>query len=115
LSGDEMILGRWVEYFDELLNANISDQPEDICTMESHKDREIVEPLPIIAEVEVTVEKPTNNKAPGMDFIQAELVKHAVMECTKYVHQLVIKIWINEIIQKNGTWALYALYIRKML
>jgi hypothetical protein len=36
-----------------------------------------------------------------MDFIQAELVKHAVVECTKYVHQLVIKIWINEIIPEE--------------
>jgi hypothetical protein len=30
LSGDELILGRWVVYFDELLNANVSDQSEDI-------------------------------------------------------------------------------------
>jgi hypothetical protein len=38
-----------------------------------------------------------DNKAPGMDFIQAELVKHAGIEYTKYLHQLIIKIWINEI------------------
>jgi hypothetical protein len=38
LSGDEMILERWVEYFDELLNANVSDQSENIGIMESHED-----------------------------------------------------------------------------
>jgi hypothetical protein len=97
LSGDEIILGRWLKYFDELLNANVSEQSEDIRILESHEDREIVEPPPI-AEVEAAIEKLKNNKAPGMDFIQAELVKHACVEYTKYVHQLVIKIWINEII-----------------
>jgi hypothetical protein len=66
-----MILGRWVEYFDELLNANISEQSEDIHILESHEDQEIVEPPPTIAEVEAAVEKLKNNKAPGMDFIQA--------------------------------------------
>jgi hypothetical protein len=38
LSGDEMILERWVEYFDELLNANVSGQSENIGIMESHED-----------------------------------------------------------------------------
>jgi hypothetical protein len=75
-----MILGRWVEYFDELLNTNVSDQSEDIGIMDSHEDREIVEPPPTIAEVEAATEKLKNNKAPGMYFIQAELVKHAGIE-----------------------------------
>jgi hypothetical protein len=96
-----MILGRWVQYFDELLNANVSDQSEDIGIMESHENREIVEPPPTIAEVEAAMEKLRNNKAPGMDFIQAELVKHAGVEYTKYLHQLIGNIWINEIIPEE--------------
>jgi sorting nexin-29 len=36
-----------------------------------------------------------------MDFIQAELVKHAGVEYTKYLHQLIFKIWINEIISEE--------------
>jgi hypothetical protein len=37
--------------------------------MDGHEDREIVEPPPTTAEVEVAIEKLKNNKAPGMDFI----------------------------------------------
>jgi hypothetical protein len=46
--------------------------------------------------VEAATEKLKNNNAPGMDFIQAELVKHAGVEYSKYLHQLIVKIWINE-------------------
>jgi hypothetical protein len=90
-----MILGRWIEYCDEWLNANVSGQSDDIGMMESHEDREIVEQPPMIAEVEAANEKLKNSKTPGMDFIQAELVKHADVEFTKYLHQLIVKIWIN--------------------
>jgi hypothetical protein len=96
-----MILGRQVECFDELLNSNVSYQSEDIGIMDSHEDREIVEPPPTIAEVEAAIEKLKNNKAPGMDFIQAELVKNADVEYTKYLHQLIVGIWINEIIPEE--------------
>jgi sorting nexin-29 len=101
LSGDEMILGRWVEYFDELLYANVSDQSEDIGIMGGHEDQEIVEPPPTTVEVEAAIEKLKNNKAPGMDFIQSELVKHAGVEYSKYLHQLIVQIWINEIIPEE--------------
>jgi hypothetical protein len=101
LSGDEMILGRWVEYFDELLYANVSDQSEDIGIMGGHEDQEIVEPPPTTVEVEAAIQKLKNNKAPGMDFIQSELVKHAGVEYTKYLHQLIVQIWINEIIPEE--------------
>jgi hypothetical protein len=94
-------LGRWVEYFEELLNANVSDQLEHIGMIESHEDRETVEPPPTIAEVEAAIEKLKNNKAPGMDLIQAELVKYAGVEYTKHLYQLIIKIWINEIIPED--------------
>jgi hypothetical protein len=40
-------------------------------------------------------------KAPGMDFIQAQLVKHAGAEYTKYIHHLIVKIWINKIISEE--------------
>jgi hypothetical protein len=95
------ILGRWVEYFNELLNANVSDQSEDIGIMESHEDQEIVEPPPTISEVEAAIEKLKNNKAPGMDSIQAKLVKHVGIEYTKYLQQLIVKIWIHEIIPEE--------------
>jgi hypothetical protein len=56
--------------------------------------------------VEASIEKLKNNKIPGMDFIQAELVKHAGVEYTKYLHQLIFKIWINEIISEEWNWGI---------
>jgi hypothetical protein len=41
--------------------------------------------------VEVAIEKLKNNKAPGMDFIQAELVKHAGVEDTKMYISLLLR------------------------
>jgi hypothetical protein len=37
-----------------------------------------------------------------MDFIQAELVQHAGIEYTKYLHQFIVKIWIHEKISEDG-------------
>jgi hypothetical protein len=37
--------------------------------MESHEDREIIEPPPRIAELEAAIEKLKNSKAPRMDSI----------------------------------------------
>jgi hypothetical protein len=96
-----MILGRWVEYVDEALKANVSDYSQNIGVVGSHEGRERAEPPPTTAEVEPAIEKLKNNKAPGMDFIQAELVKHAGVEYTKYLHQFIVKIWINKIIPEE--------------
>jgi hypothetical protein len=90
-----MILGRWVEYFYKVLNANISDKSEDTGITDSHEDQEIVQPPPTTAEMEAAIEKFKNNKAPGMDFI------HAGVKYSKYLHQHTVTIWINEIIPEE--------------
>jgi hypothetical protein len=51
--------------------------------------------------VEAAIEKLSKNKAPGIDFIQAELVKHAGIECVEYLYQPIVKIWINGIIPEE--------------
>jgi sorting nexin-29 len=48
-----------------------------------------------------------------MDFIQAELVKHAGVEYTKYIHQLIVKIWINEIVPEEWLLGIICLINKK--
>jgi hypothetical protein len=96
LSGNGWILGRWVEHFDELLNTNVFDQWEDMATIESQENPVIAEPVLAISGVEEAIEKLKNNKAPGMDLIQAELVKYVSPEYIKHLHKFTVKIWFNE-------------------
>lgn len=62
---------------------------------------EVEEPVLTITEVEQAIKKQDNNKAPGMDLIQAELMKYAGPEYIKHLHQLMVKVWINEIIPEE--------------
>jgi hypothetical protein len=57
--------------------------------------------VPTINEVEQAIKKLKNNKAPEVDLIQAELVKYAGREYVKYLYQLIVKKWINEIIPEE--------------
>jgi hypothetical protein len=45
-------------------------------------------PVPTIEGIEVAIKKLKNNKAPGLDLIQAELRKNAGQEYSKCVHKL---------------------------
>ncbi|PNF17083.1 hypothetical protein B7P43_G16092 [Cryptotermes secundus] len=62
---------------------------------------EAEEPVPTLKEVEQAIKKLKNNKASGMDLITAELVKFAGPEYAKHLHQLIVKIWITEIIPEE--------------
>ncbi|PNF39929.1 hypothetical protein B7P43_G17235, partial [Cryptotermes secundus] len=98
LSSYEAVLERWAQYFEELLNSNASEQVEGMTIDLTQGNFEAEESAPTIKEVEQTIKKLKNNKAPGMDLITAELVKFAGPEYAKHLHQLVVKIWINGII-----------------
>jgi hypothetical protein len=59
-----MIIRRWAEYFDELLNTNKKYRSKNITTLEIQEN---LEPMPTLEEVEAALKKLGNNKAPGAD------------------------------------------------
>jgi hypothetical protein len=115
LSEKERILGRWVEHFDELLNTNVCDQWKDMATIESQENPEIAEPVLTTAKVEEAIKKLKKNKAPGMDLIQAELVKYAGPEYINHLLQVLPRYELVKQTLRDGIGASYALSIRKAM
>jgi hypothetical protein len=93
-----MILKRWVEHFDEVLNVHELELQESSVVSGTQED---TEPAATIEEIEVAIKKLKNNKAPGIDISQAELLKHTGQEFSKCVHKLLGQIWDNEIIPEE--------------
>jgi hypothetical protein len=94
ITGKIKILDRWVECFDELLNRNV-------CTHEHSPTEDYTEEVdenykPTQNEIEESIGKLTNNKAPGIDSIQAELLKHGSKELIEILQEFLGLIWINE-------------------
>ena len=76
LSEEDDIIRRWAEHYDELLNIEFSNQNatrQEIYQVYSATD----EPTPTLHEVENAIHKLKDNKAPGIDIIEAELIKKA--------------------------------------
>ena len=91
LSEEDDILRRWAEHFDELLNTEPSNQ--NTINQETYQVfPATAEPIQTFDEVKNTIQKLKDNKAPGIDLIQAELIKKASPDFIKHMHQLIIKI-----------------------
>jgi hypothetical protein len=73
--------------FDELLNVHELELQESTIVNGTQED---TEPVPATEETEIAIEKLKNNKAPGIDNIQAELLKHIGQEFSNCVQK---KFW----------------------
>jgi hypothetical protein len=90
LNKDDDILRRWAEHFDELLNKEFLNQ--NVTRQEFHQAySDIDEPTPTLNEVENAIQKLKDNKAPGIDLIQAKLIKKASPDFVKRMYQLIKK------------------------
>jgi hypothetical protein len=69
ITGKAQILKRWVQYFDNLLNRNVSTQQLTEQDIERNEDFR-----PTKEETEEAIENLKNNKTPGIDSVQAELL-----------------------------------------
>jgi hypothetical protein len=96
LSEEDDILRGWVEHFDELLNTEPSNQ--NIINQEVHQALSAAdEPIPTPDEVNNAIQKFKDNKAPGIDLIQAELINKASPDLVEHMHQLIINIWTTHV------------------
>ena len=91
LSEEDDILRRWAKHYDELLNIEFSNQnaiSQEIYQVYSATD----EPTATLDEAENAIQKLKDNKAPGIDLIQAELIKKASPDFFECIYQLITKI-----------------------
>lgn len=100
ITNKQEILGRWEEFFTELLNGSdsrITPQSED--SFHFHNTEDV--PPPTISEVDTAIQRLKNNKSPGSDGIPAELLKAAGSSFNRAFHLLLTKIWMEEEMPKE--------------
>jgi len=62
------------------------------------------EPAPKLDKVETVIQKLKDNKAPGTDLIQAQLIKKANADFVECMYWLITKLWTTETIPEYWNW-----------
>ncbi|KAI5739997.1 hypothetical protein M8J77_026070 [Diaphorina citri] len=95
-------LERWKEFFEELLNAEtIEDQEEPI----RYQNVQPKIDSPTLVEVTKTIQEMKNNKAPGEDGINMEMIKAGGEPVATTIYQLIKQIWHEKKIPTEWTEA----------
>jgi hypothetical protein len=105
LSEEDDILRRLAEHFDELLNTELLNQ--NVTSQEPYQAcLDTDEPTPTLDEAENAVQKLKDNKARGIDLIQAELIRKTGPDFVEYMYQIITKIWTTETIPEDWNWGI---------
>ncbi|CAK1604104.1 unnamed protein product [Parnassius mnemosyne] len=105
LNDKNEIVQRWAKYFRELLNSSVQTRllsvpvpvPEALLN-----NQETDESLyPTIEDTIRAIQSIKNNKSPGMNDIEGELIKYERTGFQKEFHHLVLQIWNNENMPDN--------------
>jgi len=104
ISDPSEIVNKFQEYFEELLNNKNS----RFGNNNNEKYKEIVYhtaepelPAPNIEEIGIIIKSLKNNKSPGEDNINPELLKIAGKEILINIHQIIANIWNSEQIEQE--------------
>lgn len=98
ITTDEALLVRWKRYFDDLLNCN---EPEELLTFNLTNQNNIECPEPTLEEIVIQIKTLKNNKSPGEDGIEAELLKKGRKEMAKRIRDLIGSIWRKESLRED--------------
>lgn len=89
------VLETWAESFEERLNMGSERADGDDCCFDRVEDDREKYNLPSEEEVLRAIGKLKNHKAPGIDGIPSELVKHGINKLKDHIWRLVKLIWKN--------------------
>ena len=92
ISERDKILDRWVEHFDNLLNTDVSGNPNINLDESINQSTDI----PTFEETQYAINKLKNNKAAGPDAIPAELLKCGGNDLAFIIWELISLIWERE-------------------
>jgi hypothetical protein len=81
-----------LQHFSQLLNVHGVNEVRQAETQTA----EPLVPEPSVIEVELAIEKLRSQKSPGIDQIQAELIKAGGRTICYEIHKLIISIWNKE-------------------
>ena len=101
LVNKEDVKSRWTEYFAELLNRPEPERVANIEMMQDERPQERVE-LPTRYEILREIRDLKNNKAAGIDGVNAELIKYGGQRLHEEVIKIVLHIWNEEMMP--GLW-----------
>jgi hypothetical protein len=104
LNEEDDISKRWTEHFEELLNIEISNQ--NATSQESQVYLSTDERTPTLDEIENAIQNLKASKAPGIELIQAELIKKASPAFVECMYQLITKIWTTETVPDDWNWSI---------
>ena len=94
-----MILERWAEHFESVLNRPSTNNGEVIDRLPQCTVNEEMDELPTLEEIEKTVRLLSTGKAPGSDSIPAD--KESGETLPEKLHQLVHLIWQEEVLPQD--------------
>jgi exonuclease III len=100
LTEKEEVMCRWREHFQELLN-----RPDPVRRFHGNQhegeDLDIDISIPTEEEVQVAVRKLKNNKAAGVDRVNAEMMKTGGEVVYRRLHSLIVKIWKDGVVPED--------------
>ena len=97
LTKKDEVLKIWTEFFKELLGKQDRETQELIEYLNEPDDHEHSS-KPTEEEVRDEIDNLKKNKAPGLDGIQAELLKNGTSEILQIIYKLIEMIWTREVI-----------------
>jgi mannitol-1-phosphate/altronate dehydrogenase len=97
------ILERWNQYFQELLEGKEENDETDNLGKASkeHQDNQGGTNLPTVHELEEAIYKLNNNKASGLDNINAELIESSKPVLINMLLKIIQKVWETETIPQE--------------